>query len=220
MPLLLPAPVPGEPAPVPGVPDEPPFEPSTGAAEDGEAGDGEGEPTWAAAEETDEPLGASPATTGIEAIGDAAADEAGATELTTAGLPAAELVEEAEAAGLLAAELAGEAEPPTATEGAGPPTAADELEALAEAADDADDARGFETAALDELATVTDEALLALAEVVAGLTEVGIGVTGLTVVVVAALVLVTGAAEVQGLLQPLVYLEVVLGPLPTVLAPN
>lgn len=75
--------------------------------------------------------------------------------------------------------------------------------------------------ALAELATAGDDALLteAAAEVTAGLLTTGGGVTGLTVVVAAA-VLVTGAAEVQGLLHPLEYREVVLGPLTVVLAPN
>lgn len=172
-----------------------PFEPSTGPAEgEGVAGDAEAEGISTAGDEADGE--APPTTIGTVADGLEEADETPAAELEDAEVPAAEL-----------------------EEGAGPPTMTEELEALADEAEAAaDEATGLETEALDELAT--DEALLALAEVTTGLVDVGTGVTGLAVVVVAALVLVTGAAEVHGLLQPFEYLEVALGPLTVVLAPN
>lgn len=198
---------------------ETPFEPSAEPLEEGVAGDGEAAGTSV---ETDEADGEGegelppPTTTGTDALG---LDEA--EELAALELPAPEL---AEGAGPPAAadDAEDEANPPAATDEAAAEdeTAADEAAALE--ADDkeaaADDAAALEAEALDELATEDD--LLAAAEVTAALVDVGTGVTGLPVVVVAALVLVTGAAEVQGLLHPLEYLEVVLGPLPTVLAPN
>jgi hypothetical protein len=106
-----------------------------------------------------------------------------------------------------------------ADEAAGP--AADEAEAEETAA-------ALEDDALAELAAPEADALLAeaeaeaeaAAELTAGLLAAAEVTTGPADVVETAEVLVTETAEVQGLLHPLEYREVALGPLMVVLAPN